>query len=323
MAGRAQINAGACVLSLLPKAGCEGCAVACPTKALWFEGDGTFMFDPAACTGCAACAAACPAQAIAVAGVFPMPRNNPDRRRRLACVCPQRGGGTCAQALGLEALAALWRDGVREIVLHIGACATCPNGKGLDLTGPLARINRLLASRGLPQMRLHQTEVLSEMPRLDRPELPNLGRRGVLLALSDPATEAPALETLQRQGTQADALFAHAPRINPERCTACNACIRICPTSTMTLIKAGQAEAAYTTDPAACTGCGLCGDICDEGAVTIHTMIAAPEDVALHPWRCMGCGVSCHSLVAGGPAEGLCPICHKTGHHRRLHWVQT
>lgn len=317
------VEAGLCVLNRLAASRCSACVEACPTRALGAGPEGALALVADDCTGCAGCAAACPAGAIAVAGAAPPPKAQPDRAGRVLLVCPQRGGGTCLQALGLEALARLWRDGVRHIALAVGDCAACANGATLRFEALLAAFNALLADRGMRVLCAAPATDECRLARLDAAERPDARRRAFLAPLLASPEALPALREVQEAGAgRPGRRFAFAPAIDPAACSGCGACVNLCPAAAMTLINTGRHDAAYEIRPEACTGCRLCADVCDEGAVTLRFLAPAAPPVALRPYRCAGCGVPGHSPGADGPEDGLCPVCRRAAHYRKLHVIQ-
>ena len=56
--------------------------------------------------------------------------------------------------------------------------------------------------------------------------------------------------------------------IDPARCSACGACIRVCPSEILSL-ENGTAHAAPDTNSARCLQCGHCMAACPESAITI------------------------------------------------------
>ena len=52
-------------------------------------------------------------------------------------------------------------------------------------------------------------------------------------------------------------------RIDPDKCTACGACLKACPSQAVT----GQKKVAHSIDPAKCIRCGACHDACKFNAV--------------------------------------------------------
>lgn len=317
------VDAGLCALDRLAVAHCSACVDACPTLALSAGPDGGLELAAAKCTACGGCAAACPAGAIAMAGAVPLPRASVDRKGRVSLVCPERGGGTCLQALGLEALARLWRDGVRQVALDTGDCTACPNGATLRFGTWLATLNAILADRGLAGLSAAPAGSDRRPPRLDAADRPDARRRAFLAPLLASSEALPALHEVQQAGAgRPGRRFAYAPAIDPAACSGCGACANICPTAAMTLINAGRADAAYETRPEACNGCRLCMDVCDEGAVTLGFLAPAAPPVSLRAYRCAGCGVPGHYPRADGPEGGFCPVCRKAAHYRKLHVIQ-
>jgi NADH-quinone oxidoreductase subunit F len=54
--------------------------------------------------------------------------------------------------------------------------------------------------------------------------------------------------------------------VDPETCTGCHACVRICPTQAAT----GEKKKIHEIDPALCIKCGACFDACKFDAILIH-----------------------------------------------------
>lgn len=215
-------------------------------------------------------------------------------------------------------------QGLRHLIADIGDCAACPNGAPAQFPAAAGSISELLADRRLPGLRVTLGVQHSSAPLLGTDRDTDMRRRALFSVFrpSDPAPAAPALETLQRSGASGeDTRFAHVPVIDPDRCIACHACTRICPTGSLTLINADDGYAVYNCDAAACNGCGLCRGVCGEEAVSVIAMATAAEPVGLVAFRCRGCGVPGFHLANREPDEGLCPICKRSGHFRKLHMV--
>jgi len=315
-------GAGACVRDAALAVSCTACVAACPVAALAFGDEGDLDIDAAACTGCGACAAACPTGALALDGAVPVPRAQPGRDGTVLVLCPRRGGSLCLHALGLEALADIWLRGGRRLAMAIGDCNTCPNRMPQGFARALTDLDALLADRGLPPM-TRDTASARDL-RTHEPlgaGTPDLHRRALFrAALPDP--EEPALARLQRAGRPGPATrFAHVARFDADRCTGCDACIRICPASALSDVNAVTGETAYNCVSSSCVGCGLCVDVCDSDAIAIPRMSSAPPALPLVAFRCRGCGVKCRVPAQRGPGDGLCPICTRAGHFRLLHQV--
>lgn len=333
---RPVLDVAACLLDRAATAACDACARACPTGALRAESGGLDLVADL-CTGCGGCGAACPAGALAVDGTVPLPLPEADAAGRSLLVCPVRSPqdpqAICAQALGLEALATLWLRGGRRIWLDTGACTDCPSGQGLGLSAHMETLNRLLADRGLPGLVAEPApdRAAERVPRLGQsPDRRRRGLLGLAALRRDPAGDrAPvrALARLQKLGPgRSPRRFAHVPVIDPLRCSACHACVRLCHESALTLIKAATGDAAYRVDAARCTGCGLCAGCCEERAVRIEGLADEPDEVSLVTRRCRGCGApyqrpAARAECGGTGADGLCPICTRAPHFRKLHQI--
>lgn len=322
------VDGDACLLDKTPLAGCEACTRACPTKALRHAPEGLALVAEL-CTGCGACGAVCPARAITVGRSVPVPLSEPDRSGIVAVVCPvcapRDPAAICVQALGLEALAALWLRGIRRIWLETGPCHDCPSGRGLDLTGSLATLNTLLADRGLPLLSA------APMPRRGGDRVPRLGdgpdrrRRGLFgigAAASDAAAPRSALARLQALVPDTAAgRFAWTPVIDPLACTGCNLCLQLCPEDVLALVNAETDEPAYAIQSAGCTGCGLCAAACEDKAIRVVGLQAEPDHLGLKRQVCRGCRAEFQRPAAQSSGGGLCPICARAPHYRKLHQV--
>lgn len=322
----------ACLLDQTAGATCDVCARACPTSAMRMGNDGLELIADL-CTACGACGAACPVRAITVERAVPLPLTEADSSGAVVLFCPEvrpvPGSGPCLQALGLEGLATMWLRGVRRLMVETACCDTCPSGRGLPLLQHLATLNALLADRGLPQMSV------GPRPARGADHLPQMGqgpdsRRRALLAFTAARPEAAdrkgrqtALARLQGlPGRGTSPRFAHSPGIDPQRCTACHLCLRICPETALTLIIADDQPVAYRVDAAQCTGCGLCVQSCEEEAISIVTLATATDGVTLDSRQCRGCLVVYHRPTdALRDDDGLCPICARAPHFRKLHQV--
>lgn len=322
------VDGDACLIGRSPLAGCDACTRACPTDAMRVEPEGLALVAEL-CTGCGACGATCPARAIAVGRVVPVPLSEADRSGVVALVCPRRDprdpAAVCVQALGLEALAALWLRGTRRIWLDIGSCPDCPNGRGVDLAGVLAVLNAVLADRGLPLLSA------AAMPKRGGDRVPRLGdgpdrrRRGLFgIAAAAPEGAVPSTALARLQGLVPEApsrRFAWTPLIDARACTGCNLCLGFCPEDVLTLVGGETPEPAYAIQPARCTGCGLCAAACEDGAIRVEPLQPEPDHLSLHRQVCRGCRVEFLHPAERLVEEGLCPVCTRAPHYRKLHQV--
>lgn len=322
-----QFDAEVCSLGRLACAVCTDCADACPTAALSMSDDGLEL-DPTTCTACGACVSACPQRAISLPGQEPVVA--PDRHGAAALICPQHAqrGQVCLQAIGLQDLAALWIAGVRVLHLGLGDCETCNSGGGLIFDGRLRDFNLLLADRNFSPIitKKGSMQDLRNLPKLGaQNDLPNTWRRALFglgtAKLADGKLAGLArIQAVKAKGN-ASPRFDFAPQIDPELCSGCNACTRICPEASLTLINVGTDDVAYDLDPVSCTGCRLCMQVCDETAITLTPLGVSAPQVPLVGFICRACGAPAHLPQAQGAGDGLCSICAKSNHHRKLFQV--
>lgn len=235
--------------------------------------------------------------------------------------------GTGAVLAQLEELAALYLKGVRRLIL---VRTTMRSSKVMAMSREaVEQFDRLLVSRGLEPIAVKQvggTSKAAEVLQARAEEIATTARRRQLFSQIAPdATKddvLPALTQLQTFGAdQADALFAVAPVIDPNDCTGCDACHRACPADVLIYINDTQSGASYNIDPAGCDACGLCVDLCTPSAIGLAFMTQRPDDIALTNWTCTACGVQAHAPTVSAATDGLCEICRRTGHHKKLYQV--
>ncbi len=318
----------------MEQASCRACVDSCPAQA-WVMDDERLGIDTGRCDGCGLCAPACPEGAIEG---HPLPGHYRVEGLGIAFAACTRAGippgdwGSgllpCLHCLGEGALLELHRRGVRRLVLCSGDCDTCPRGTVRRVEAHLAGVNALLRDRRRDTLILEPEDGLRWVRRLRaaraRHQSHTMGRRALFRGLLSAAVERaeaaepgflPPGRLVATGDARAGGLSLHAPRIDGDRCSGCDACARLCPHGVIRV----EAD-AYHLAPEGCTGCGLCSDLCP--AVSVSRLDPSPQRrLALHQRRCAACGSPFHTPSPPSGAKDRCPICARTGHRERLYQV--
>ncbi|MDQ2088926.1 4Fe-4S binding protein [Marimonas arenosa] len=230
-------------------------------------------------------------------------------------------GGARSQIDLFEVLADAYLRGVHDVVV-------IENSEGGGLPDDLHRFNALLAARGMGRLHVRTAAGGTKLARkaqaiLDEQHM--VGGRRAMLGLQPDRGEPPeggALARLQAMAADGDGvIFASVPVIDPERCTGCDACLRVCPHDALTQIKDETGASRYTSAPSTCDACGVCGDVCSFSAIRLEAMAKKPDDIPLVSWTCTACGVNVHAPERGGRRTGQCHICENNNVHRKLFQV--
>lgn len=317
-----------CIHTRLVQASCQACLAACPNQA-WVLNVRQLALDPTRCDGCGLCAPACPQRAL-VQKLKPLVLTLGNHKIAFARCAPSGGEGLgllpCLHGLGLGELAELYQAGVRSLVVAHPGCDLCPRGGGVRLGDRVGDLNQLLASRGLApldhrrldlaawQAMRDQSQTLSQGPLRSRREFLR-GAFHAAVRLQAPATPPEPLPPgrLLPRVSGSD-LFPWAPRLDPDHCTACGACARLCPQGALALESGPDGQAGYRVSAAHCSGCRICTDVCDRQAVTLQPLAVAGTDwLPLGQFRCRDCGTSFLFPQSQQPDPDRCPICANRG----------
>lgn len=319
-----------CVLSIAVDAGCRACADVCPRRAFVMSED-TLGLDTDACDGCAICVAACPRRAITLARTAAAVSVDDPSVVLVACtvsgVASGPGAMACLDAVGLDELAGLYARGARRLLVARGECATCARGTRAIFDAAIGDLGRLLEDRRLTPI------AVAELPAGEwsrqRAAATAPSRRGFLLAVrgrhrrdTSPAHEPqPAARALPAP-SRPDPLNPFLPVIDGAACTACDACVRICPDGALRLEIADTGTAAYQIEPRRCTGCRLCADVCDARAMSVATWLrGGASALRLDRAQCKSCG-NVFRRPAGRRSESrACRVCEAAAPSRNLFQV--
>ena len=346
--GKIALHAGRCVHEHAPVAACRACLDACPTSA-WLLDDDQLALDTARCDGCGLCAGVCPTLALEGATLGRLAATRPLAEPVLDLACERAVPSElatlpCRHATSPRELAALHRQGVRRLEVCEAPCddgdgTACPrSGFGPTLEITVAAVNALLAEAGEPPLRLVRrppTEwARATAERRAARMLPNAGRRALfrrLQAAAEPPGPAPVTDDAYAAlVARLPSAAAHplVPSIDADRCVACHACVRLCPTGALTLDR-DSGGLHYRIVPEHCTACGLCLDACAHAAVTVERSSPWRQvTVPLAEHRCVACGVVFHlpagtaAAAAIEPGNARCGICRLAPATRRLYQVQ-
>lgn len=333
-----------CVHARIETASCRACAEACPRGA-WVIDEKRVGIDTGACDGCDLCVPACPEGAITSdrqrASDIMLWRDQPSvfRSCEYAGVPDQTGLIPCLHAIGPNELLRLYRRGATGWITSAAPCETCPRGRTQRLQDSIRQVNALLISRSLQPLSLTvlKPDAWSDSLRWATPyqaEAVLTRRRFFRKALElavDTASEATAdaavpeakfiAATTGLPATGANDVYLYQPRIDPQQCNGCDACVRLCPHQAILLERLAESW-RYRLVAEQCTGCGICRDACDQHAVSLDSLQTrqAPT-VDLIAGRCTACGAPYHAPATNPITAGRCRICTRTRHTRLLYQV--
>ncbi len=325
------IDADRCVHAIVSNASCQDCVDACP-RAAWVLEEDALGFDEQACDGCGICVPVCPQTAIELPLANAARSYDDDKIGLFACSVAVEEGGPgvrpCLNSIGIDELAQLYAQGLRQLIVSREACLSCERGLSHQFDQAVINLQRLWADRGMDEFSI--TEYTPGEWHTIRSTTMRASRRGFFVAVSRLVDVDSNLKT-QRQVPAAERLPAgesgmplnpYLPEIDTANCVGCNACIRICPTHAITLVTDHAGRPAYKIAPSHCTGCRLCADVCDTDAVAVKSWQRGdPTSIQLDSAQCRSCGTVFLMPESQGSAELRCRICLKTQHYDKLFQV--
>ena len=249
----------------------------------------------------------------------------------------------CLASFGPSVYAWLLASGTTQVIVRLDACASCSLGKVQpQITRTLASVSQLtVANDATKRVLALEASRADWKPRpLITTKNPPLSRRDLFRALvsegpklaaqilpfeENSATEAktPPLErrrllnALKRLGADGVSIASEndlgVVKLSAnEKCTACGACARVCPTGALRFVSQGD-NFRLTIVPSACTDCGACLALCAPAAlqrngVPSFAELTASEPMVLRADALRVC-VKCGAKYAGETAGDLCSIC--------------
>ena len=343
------IDGARCVHAHLHSASCTACVDICPQH-VWTLDDDALGLNAANCDACGLCVAACPPTAILLDPDLPSLVDlevrvsaglstvfaSCDQVDALADHLAENHTIACIQAVGLRQLLKTHGKGARQIVALASDCESCSRGHRLSLDVLMGEVNPFLEDHDLPpmvvtweceadwQQQLSQSSTLLTKGQISRR---SFFKRAAVEVVEQPlldeeesaAGPLPPAKLLKVKPSARR--FPFVPLIDVSTCSACDACIRVCPEDALKLINHGGGNKEYQIDAAACSGCQLCVDLCDQNAISVSQWADQTVDtIALHSVPCRRCGVAFNQTVAADEHsyQDVCGICKKIDHSSNL-----
>ncbi len=330
-----KVDSNRCVHTKIEIATCKKCVDACPHLA-WVLDDETLALDAKTCDGCGLCAAACTEQAIKYQYDHKIKSYKKSNISFFACeyaadILSKDQNIFCVNTVSLVELLRLYAQGVRTLIISTGDCTDCLYDCSPNLTDNLKKINLLLSSRRQANIKLLKVD--AKKFKSWQSSLPSAfeknTRRGFLLNLLTSGAELAILKEDKalsmhellpaNKVVENDALYPFVPSINEVKCSACNACVQLCPHQSLIL---NQEQLCFEIKPENCTGCAICTDVCDQSAISLHAWSKAHQlAIKLAGQKCTSCGVEFKLPVASNLSNEFCPICTRSNKNQNLYQV--
>lgn len=261
---------------------CLKCVDACGKGALMMN-NGKPVLDKTKCDQCGDCMAACPVQAIA--GILP---NRKIIQNQL--IISEQCFPTTTELL------IYYKKGIRSIVCEEVSFIQ-------ELTCRIENANWMLKELGETPF-LISTNFVEDKEHCSRREFFSLWKKEskTLMKQMTPAKWRFNQEALNLRQYFPDYQFTKIT-IDPEKCTFCTVCERICDKKCFTVEK-GQ----FALSMQECSSCRICADICPEQAITIVEQISKTEEINLPVYekKCQSCNLSFKTVR---DHDATCPAC--------------
>ena len=354
---RLTVHAERCVHQRITHSNCQACEDACP-RAAWSHDDDGFSLDTDACDHCGQCVSACPHEALAIPE--PAPQVVDISTRSLVVACERVAGNRGSHAVGivvcLHALSPNWViqqarhhncDRVQLASAECSACDRAPRSQGF-----VQRWHPVAQRLGSSAPRLERISPTQWLERTSEAQQPNLARRRLFgrFLVPRPSAESPAGAAHGLMTSQRSNIVLHLAgdphaglqpplwqmEINPRHCTACMACVRLCPQQALEHHAdphRPEVRETIALQQARCTGCGLCVEVCEQSAIAVHEpdanacAVQRLQTIALEVLVCIQCKAPFH-LIVGKLSDNttdhhrICPVCRAGKPHHTQRIVQ-
>ncbi len=324
---------------------CGRCLTVCPSEAILLHDGPAIRAE--VCRDCGACASVCPSGALALPTCDSLLRQ---LRKKGKCpeilLCPSAHKGVdtempfraCLAGLGVDILLELWLMNRKAITLVCGDCGSCKQGdSGTAIHQAAKQANAIIANSAVASETTPFT-VVCRASRIDSPEKQSHGhtvsRRDFLgmfrgresAAHTEPQTAKSAPAASENKRTHLATLLKELKASGPlpkdfvagniqgnGTCTACAACVRICPTNALSIKEDGN-SCSLTFKSMLCMDCGSCLRVCRTGFLeraeaTLETA-ASTASVTLFSGTIGRCR-RCNAKSAALSADQHCPICSR------------
>lgn len=328
------IDSELCVRTSRAYSSCSACADVCPENAIQISAT-TVSLDESLCTQCNLCTAACNEEAV-VSTVLPASYIS-DEVNFAYFACRESGlvskansaTPSCIASLSISMLLKLYLEGISEFLVCLGACNGCKYNIDSNLFSRIDQLNNFLKALDLPEIRFeivdesHYRSITSKIQNLadSRKSDRRLFFRRAIQEVATISNRTSSQTDIKHSAKLIGRIGSVARvagetqhgifdiQIDPQKCTACLDCMRVCPHDAMECITENSGSRLHIRSQN-CTGCHACEDICVSKAIQVSTESAGKSfSMDLRCTRCEACGVDFQEILSNNSKSTVCPIC--------------